>query len=330
MASKNSTLFYSLKILLISTGVLSILLILRLFVPVIFEFLVLEVPVLWTSFRSWLTPPYLYVVLNCIIITIAASSRFQNKVEQKQQVKTEITAAPAVKVTPDDAVVTPDFLPVVLVSSDYDDVLMLDNDMGFYSQPETMVLQEEKVIMPEDDMKELSRSMCKLNRNNSVELPMEYSADKPPVSSRFANRKSANKGNPEARKAPRVAKPKQLETLESTWKTITEGRQIPLARHLKKSDTWEKQGHQLNMDLTDPLSTKMQKAETFIDRSSNYTNSSLLPSEALSKLKRDPSLSQDELNRKVEEFIKKFNEDMRLQRQESLKKYMEMTNGGVH
>ncbi|PWA42151.1 hypothetical protein CTI12_AA547020 [Artemisia annua] len=37
----------------------------------------------------------------------------------------------------------------------------------------------------------------------------------------------------------KVPKRKKHETLESTWKTITDGLHIPLNRHSKKSDTFE-------------------------------------------------------------------------------------------
>lgn len=43
------------------------------------DFSVSRAPVIWSSFVSWLKPPYLYIIINAIIIIIAASSRlYQN------------------------------------------------------------------------------------------------------------------------------------------------------------------------------------------------------------------------------------------------------------
>lgn len=68
----------SLKILLISSGVAALALVMKLYVPMVFEFSVSHLPFIWSSCKSLLTPPYLYVVINAIIITIAASSMFHN------------------------------------------------------------------------------------------------------------------------------------------------------------------------------------------------------------------------------------------------------------
>jgi len=106
---------------------------------------------------------------------------------------------------------------------------------------------------------------------------------------------------------------------------------MPLTRHLKKSDTWETHGRHNPQDQT-PDAQKVKKSETFNERiaSGNKKNSSLSPSPGSGKLKKEPSLSQDELNRRVEALINKFNEEMRLQRQQSLNHYHEMISRGAH
>ncbi|GKV45258.1 hypothetical protein SLEP1_g52367 [Rubroshorea leprosula] len=118
-----------------------------------------------------------------------------------------------------------------------------------------------------------------------------------------------------------VAKPKRHETMENTWKMITEKKAMPLSRHLKKSetfkDTWE---NQVIVDSLAEPSPVVKKSETFKDRTNFQLSTAQVSSSPASVLKqrKEPSLSQDELNRRVEAFIKKFNEEMRLQRQESL------------
>ncbi|GKD36987.1 RNA-directed DNA polymerase, eukaryota, reverse transcriptase zinc-binding domain protein, partial [Tanacetum coccineum] len=125
-----------------------------------------------------------------------------------------------------------------------------------------------------------------------------------------------------------VAKPKKQDTLENTWKKITEGRSVPLTRHLRKSETWETHGRENHgsEELNDHHSSKSDT----VDVSRGGAPSKLNRSGGSGRLRKDPSLGQEELNRKVEAFIKKFNEDMRLQRQESMNQFMEMINRGAH
>ncbi|XP_042432410.1 uncharacterized protein LOC122018975 [Zingiber officinale] len=50
--------------------------------------------------------------------------------------------------------------------------------------------------------------------------------------------------------------------------------------------------------------------------------------QAATELRRDSWLEKEELNRRVEEFIKKFNDEMRLQHQRSMQQYVDMINRG--
>ena len=102
------SLSFSLQIVLISTGVLSIALLFKVSVPLVVDFSFYQAPVLWSSLSSWLKPPYLYLILNCIIITIAASSRIHrshgdnsnnNNNQQQQQQQQEPEQIPAPKIS---------------------------------------------------------------------------------------------------------------------------------------------------------------------------------------------------------------------------------------
>ncbi|KAI3983032.1 hypothetical protein MKX01_035313 [Papaver californicum] len=400
---------FSLKVLLISTGVLSMTIILKLSIPLVLEFMISEIPVFWSCLLSWLTPPYLYVIINGIIITIAASSKFNHhKSDNHEPLLVPVNNNKIISSAPNqqsDFVGYDDTMMMMMMknsmevrSSEFEDGMnisyenhhQVDNQIvvGYHEQQhgvteknlignqkvgitengtggmfgydhqihhhEAVVKKnlmefedlkpkvyeqkqaEEKLIIPErkmgkkvvtdddfsHDEKENSfmistSSWTPLNRTDSMEN-VQTDNVKPPASSRFNHKKSV-KASPEGGKTLGVTKPKRHETMETTWKTITDGRSMPLTRHLKKSDTWESRHHNQQDQLTPKL---MKKSETFTER---HNNSSPISSPSGNKLhKREASLSQDDLNRRVEAFINKFNEDMRLQRQESLNQYNEM------
>ncbi|CAI9088590.1 OLC1v1022967C1 [Oldenlandia corymbosa var. corymbosa] len=400
----------SLKVIFISTSLLSVAVALKLSVPAITDFAVSEVPSIYNGILSWLKPPYLYLVINCIIITIVASSKLQSKFDHHHApLPPESHHVPPMHHHPQ-LVVPPPVqaaeVPLMqprhhLIPTDSDvDVVLRDEpvgrgvDVSAPPQPEPAVtdfaytrnsyselvdsldagtksslvdleLENEFVSSsntavddapppppppPEleingyKDEFVISKSTS-ISRNDSMEFA--YSTERPPISSRFGHRRAV-KASPEGGKAALgVSKPKRQDTLESTWKTITEGRAIPLTRHLRKSDTWERESHphrggRYNHVPPPPQHHNMSKSETFNDRGSRSTigvntNNNSNNSRTLQrssggsggKLRKEPSLGQDELNRRVEAFIKKFNEEMRLQRQESLNQYMEMINRGA-
>ncbi|XP_016472203.1 uncharacterized protein LOC107794235 [Nicotiana tabacum] len=347
MAPSTNSLILSLKVVLISIGAVSLAMLLKASIPFVFY----ELPTIWSAVIAWLKPPYLYVVINGIIIIIAATSRSSNHKESSSsdQFQPLITARTPpqsdlieiaqselhsvqseVKEVLEAAVPLPVNVPQVLVVNGSSVVDMNPEDESVNDEPvdsdAIVVLKSVVAPLPETE-------------TEAELLLLKATTEKPLVSSRFGNRKPPVKTSPEGLKALRVARSKKPETLENTWKMITEGRHVPLTRHLKKSDTFQDHRRHVKVDATEENenSTTFQpppqqqrhvlKSETFKDRT-NY-DSPASPSPSATKLLKERSPSADELNRRVEAFIKKFNEDMRIQRQQSMQQYMEMINRGV-
>nr|ACG41489.1 fiber expressed protein [Zea mays] len=323
--------------------------------PALAAFVTEELPRARAVAATWLTPPYLYLVINAIIISIAASSRFQPSDGGRPSAPSYAPAADAgagaigVGGAGDEieqdgiqpAVVlqlqVPAAMPLVAVKAAA--VAAVEE-----REPVVEVHTTEVAPVPPDEVDEdysISRSTWTPRRRGEepevaadVEtdvLPftdLTNSRDKPLVSARFSRK--AAKASPEGSRALRVARPRKEETLESTWKAITEGRGPPLARHLKKSDTWDARPGRRpgGSGKVDPAAVApagaMRKAETFND--GGRAGRSKAPP---APVRREPSLGQDELNRRVEAFIHKFNMEMRLQRQESLKHYSDMLGRGI-
>lgn len=353
-SSSSNSWILSLKVLLLSAGVVSMAVSMRLAVPLMLNFAMNDLPAIWSVVVSFLKPPYLYFVINGIIITIVASTRFQQNHHQENQSPQQVNPPsdltsdlPPVSIQPSFGVMEPpptsyDVEPCVVVEPPvvYESKRA---DMDF----ETVAVSRPEVVGGGED--ELITSRSTWNPPQSViNSPLHPKKAQPElifpvkekqlITSRFAHNRKPTKTSPEGARALRVLKPRKHETLETTWKKITDGRHIPLTRHLRKSDSFEN----LQSDDTTPtMKTKVvKKSETFKDRTETYenqnhyqqpssTNSSAAVGASGGKLKKDGSLSHDELNRRVEAFIKKFNDDMRLQRQESLNQYMEMANRGV-
>ncbi|CAJ1957014.1 unnamed protein product [Sphenostylis stenocarpa] len=325
--------YVSVKVILISTGVLSMAMGLKLTLPLLSHFFLTEAPHVWTFFLTCFTPPYLYILLNFIILTIVASSKLNNHHHQHSpdntlllpsdppiydrppaavQIPAPDTVDPSAAVQTDYTVSSDEYLYETKPTVNYDVVTEVNGSVGCVYNENTPV---KPTVHGDDAVGVLSPSV---QRKDSSDFAFADENEKPPVSARFSNRKAV-RASPEGGKvvALGVAKAKKQETLESTWRTITEGRAMPLTRHLKKAETLETQGTPLR-DLNG--GSVMKKSETFAGREKN----------ASTRLKKEPSLSQDELNRRVEAFINKFNTEMRLQRQESLRQYREMMNRGTH
>ncbi|KAM7500838.1 hypothetical protein LguiA_025252 [Lonicera macranthoides] len=323
---------------LISTAVICIAIGMKVTVPSILDLAIYKFPLLWSSLLSWLKPPYLYVVINAIILTIVASSKFYHRHDD------EIHSAPPKPQPADlpqyavlDSQVEMDYGVVLSPALDFspqpavvDPPLLSEREVEIMDVKPVVVNGSVVLVDEYDDEVEISSSIPPQTINSPATRYLYSPTEKPLISSRFSHRKPVKTSlEGGSGRALRVAKPKRHETLENTWKTITEGRHVPLTRHLRKSDTLE-----THVDATplDPPSNhqEVNKSETFKDRTKYSSSTATAAAASSSKLRREPSPSQEELNRRVEAFIKKFNEDMRLQRQESLNQYQEMINRGAH
>ncbi|KAI3675423.1 hypothetical protein L1987_85013 [Smallanthus sonchifolius] len=321
----------SLKLGLLSATVVSTAVMFNLLSPFITNLAISDLPIIWTTLTSWLRPPYLYVIINFIIITIVASSRLQSsKIDgSDHSLSTYSSPAEPVKVVHAAELVPPINHESVDIAPRFNHET-LDEDMKVAKEAYEEIKMNRVVVVNRSVI-----SMSAWTPPDVNQATLSFPVEKPQVSARFSHRKPA-KATPEGGKTLGVAKPKRQDTLESTWKAINEVRSIPLTKHLRKSDTWETHSNRNSKEfLTETHSEKMTKSETFDVHRRNAVKpppppSKLRRSGGSGRLKKEPSLGQEELNRRVEAFIKKFNEDMRLQRQESLNQYMEMINRGAH
>lgn len=177
-------IIFSIKTLLLSTAALSAALLFSLSLPIVRHFLTSVVPQIWSSLLSWLTPPYLYFVINGIIISIVASSKFQQ--QQQEASLEELPEKSSVEVQPDFEI------PAVVLKSP------AEIRPDFEVNREVVYGEMEKVTGKEEEEEfVISRSDWKPRRRDSMEYSM-VSKEKPLVSVRIGHRKSV-KASPEGK-----------------------------------------------------------------------------------------------------------------------------------
>ncbi|KAI3466643.1 hypothetical protein Pfo_023306 [Paulownia fortunei] len=309
------------KVFLILAGAVSLAMGIKLTVPVAVN----EVPVIWSIILPWLKPPYLYIVMNAIIITIAVSSRFQQNQSEppvhSQHLISVKTPPPAdfASFSAQPEVGTSVEEPQAAYESE-DSVVELKAVMVNGSKVD-IETEEETLADTEAEAEDVFLALSTLTCNTlpqeilSPEFQLEYLLpvrDKPLISSRFGHPKPIRTTSERVRSL-RVARE---ETLESTWKKITEG-----ASRATREAPQEVRQAGAARPSPDRVRDHVPKSRSFEEGRSDH-NSPLGP--ASTRIRKEPSLSQDELNRRVEAFIKKFKDEMRLQSQESLNKFMVM------
>ncbi|CAH8363471.1 unnamed protein product [Eruca vesicaria subsp. sativa] len=284
------------KATVLISGVLSFAAAVSFTIPSVSHFAASCFPIIYDNTVFLLKPPYLYLVINIIILSIFATSKLTHKSSSSTDDSDTVLPLPTY--------IDTGYLNVPhVLASDYtgeNDAMVSDHVHEVIADDkvieEVQETETEKPIITSNGSPEPETDKPK-PEDGSLEIPVLKNTRKPP---RFGRQKSF-KGSQEGKKsALGVTKPpRRQDTLETTWKKITEGRSPPLAKHFKKADTWQE-----------------RSKEKILTKSGS--------------LKREASPGQEELNRRVEAFIKKFNEEMRLQRLESLAKYNEMVvNGGT-
>ncbi|XP_010492525.1 PREDICTED: uncharacterized protein LOC104769899 [Camelina sativa] len=297
------------KAVLISTGFLATAMHLKVIVPVAVDFS--QAPILLSSFLTWLKPPYLYVITNVIIVIIFVSSKFfrstvssskdyevsysgDNKFQtdhhHHHQQQQNVHHAPLRRRTE-----------------------TKDSDFGFVARVAALIVVKEPEAVHEEKAERVVEAAATVEEEKRClvvvtksEISQPQVLEKPLVTARIGQRKPVVKTTPAERnsvRALRVAKPKRNETLENTWKMIMERKSaLPLTSYYKRPDTFG-----LDEETT-KQSSVLKKSETFSDRTNMLA---MLPPPPPVKLvkKVKVSRSRDELNRRVEAFIKKCNDE---------------------
>ncbi|KAG7591276.1 hypothetical protein ISN45_Aa01g003180 [Arabidopsis thaliana x Arabidopsis arenosa] len=302
----------SIKTALISTGIAAVSLFLKSSVPIAVDFSVSRFPIFWSSFLSWLKPPYLFVVINIIITIIVASSKYYQSIGDGEDDETltgdEFTIQNVISQAPPPLLEVTD----VDLDADFDFAAMIPSPILVAEVERSEVVYKEKeeevsgLINGGDEFAVLRSELNQPIMEGLENLPP---AEKPLVSARSGHRKpvKASSKGVNRKKALRVVKQKRHETLENTWNIITEeGKPTPLTSHYRKTSM-------SGLDAGGDVKPVLRKAETFRDVT-NYRQSSPTVTSPV-KMKKEMSPSREELNRRVEAFIKKCKEE----RLESLK-----------
>nr|GEW40777.1 leucine zipper protein [Tanacetum cinerariifolium] len=162
------------------------------FIPSILTFAVNNIPLLYSTILSWLRPLYVFVIINTLIITIAATSCFHHHTNHNKVRSQLLDHLPPVTVPP------------MIV---YEDVNTLPEVSTMVYEVENLIIDDEPVVVDDKEVLVVNEAEDTHEVTSSTwQSPMEKVQtefvfpvrDKPLAGSRFAGqRKLTAKVNPE-------------------------------------------------------------------------------------------------------------------------------------
>lgn len=319
-ASNFETTIWAIKIALICVGIGSCLVLFKIAViPYTSTFLISTIPCVWSYIKAFLSPPYIYILVNFIILAIVASSTFHHqgqimKPVRKALLHTEkslnLNFGFGFKGDEDEAAVFEVAASQEATKESHRQDQEWKNIVFTQNQE-----QEEEVIKP-------MAAAASVDENVD---PSAGTSDDEALSGKSGETTGETAGE------EKVGSPKPEEpddSLDSVWKAIMESQEKPATWLLKKSDTWDSPPRvaaaaaAARAEALPPAPVagscrhELRKSDTFRER---------VPS---AREKR--TTNRDELQKRSDEFIKKINNDLKLQREESNQRYIERVNRGVY
>lgn len=232
--SRLETVIWTVKLALLSIGVLSTILMFKVAIPYSINLVVSTIPRVWIFFCSFLAPPYLYFVVNLIIISIVASSSFQQKhSEKKIEEKEEENLQKQEEKQRD-------FEP----SSSREKVTENWYDVSGEKSPES----DNRTAKSDESSPENWFDMTDSDKNLALST-----VDPLPLDDGVGD---------------------GTDTLDDMWTAIVEGRGKLLTRKLKKSDTWDVPPRVEPKPMVVSARRELRKSETFNEGSSTTSSAS--------------------------------------------------------
>ncbi|CAA0190447.1 unnamed protein product [Arabidopsis thaliana] len=286
------------KAVLISTGIITAMsMFLKVFLPVTLYFS-LSFSTLWSSFLPWLKPPYLFVFVNVMITILIASSRYDRSIgdhDGKDEKNLHGRGYYRIQTEP----IVNQTSPPRLEVKDMD----LDVDFEFMTTIQPPEVERSEVVYEEK-----AEEISELINGGDEFVVLEESENLPPVEKPLVSARSDHwkmvkvtpKGD-DRKKALKVVKPKR----DNKWKTISEeGTSTPLSTstsHYQRPDIF-------GLGAGGDVKPSLRKSETFRDVTNYYHQSSLTVTPPV-KMEKEMLPSLEELNRRIEAFIKKVKEE---------------------